>query len=159
MKRLGIILFHQEMLMRLHCFKTNISNSKGSWKLYLCLRAQSLIWEHLSLMCLCTGPERPKKEHTEREMQNFPCQLSGMNETFMQNQSFWEPWKKGEDPHHTITAAPCTEWPGLPPSEMKSTSQPWELPWHFISSSDQTIKRYHEIVKNLKMQPQCCGRK
>lgn len=119
-ERLGIILFHQEMLMRVHCFKTNTSNSKGSWKLYLRLRVQPLIWEHLSLMPLCTGPERPKKEHTEREMQNFPCQLSGMKVTFLQIQSFWEPWKKGEDPHHTITAAPL--------NGLASPLQKWNLP-------------------------------
>lgn len=140
--KLGIILSHQEMLTRVHCFKTNTSNSKGSWKLNL-----ATWWKFNSRAPLIYAPlhwsweTRKKREHTNREMQNFLCPLSGMKETFMQNQSFWELWKKGEGPH-TITVAPCAEHPGFSPSEMKSTLQPWELLWHFISSSDQTIQRY-----------------
>lgn len=111
-------------------------------------------------MPLCTGPERPKKkekkkEHTEREMQNFLCQLSGMKEMFMENQLFWEPWKKGEDPHHTITVAPCTEHPGFPPSEIKSSSQPWDLPWHFISSSDHTILTWYKSTMKYWRAKKC----
>lgn len=134
-----------EMLARLHCFKTNTSNSKGSWKFSLAtwwkfnLRAP-LIYAPL----YWSWEAEKKKEHTEREMQNFLCQLSGMKEMFMQNQLFWEPWKKGEDPHHTITAAPCTEHPGFSPSEIKSNLQPWDLPWHFISLSDHTILTWYK---------------
>lgn len=140
--KLGIILSHQEMLTRVHFFKTNTSNSKGSWKLSLAtwwkfnLRAP-LIYAPLHW----SWEAKKKKEHTDRETQNFLCQLSGMKETFMQNQSFWEPWKKCEDPHHTITVAPCTEHPGFSPSEIKSILQPWEILWHFL---------YHQVIRQYK---------
>lgn len=149
-ERLGIILFPQEMLMRLHCFKTNTSNNKGSWKLNL-----ATWWKFNLRAPLIDAPlhwswEAKKEAHWEKNAE-FPLTAIRYERNISAKPMLLGAMKEGQrpSPHHHCSILYWMPW--LPPFKNKIylATMKTSLAFYIIKWSDNTKVPWNsEELKN-----------